>query len=517
MRQSKSLTSPLTTFALSPLTAAVLLLVAVGVVLSLPAAAQGQHAVAVEAPYTFGDWASAQGYEPGDPLPQTVRCAYSSPSITDLDGIGDYDWNDTPSTFLILSFNNISTIESGAFSGLTNLAAMDMRNNDIGSIESGDFNGLPELTSLLLDNNSISSIESSAFSELTNLTVLRLGSNNFSSIEAGDFNGLANLTELWLHNNSISSIESGAFSRLTKMYHLSLNHNSISSLESNAFNGLANLGSLDLSYNQISSLESDDFSGLTNLVAINLSFNQISSLESDDFSRLTNLTSLTLNSNKLSSIESGAFSGLTNLTSLVLSNNQISNIESGAFSELPNLARLSLDGNFGLTQLNLEEADLSHLVYLSVSATSISSVSLRNAVLNQTSLEILFHPNYPSLAGLPGITEFDLSGVDFSQITDLSPIGVMDDITDLWMLDVANIDAVELDALLDELSAMEDPAAEGVLYLTQADYDALNADGGGLLAIWDAESGHHVQIVPEPATMTLLALGGLAILRKRRK
>jgi hypothetical protein len=170
-----------------------------------------------------------------------------------------------------------------------------------------------------------------------------------------------------------------------------------------------------------------------------------------------------------------------------------------------------------MTHLNLEGADLSNIIHVDVTHLNVTSVSLRNTVLNQTSLARLFSPNYPSIAKLNGVTEFDLSGVDFSQITDLSPLDVMDEVTDLLLLDVANMDAMQLDTLLDELSAMEDTATEGVLYLTQADYDAFNAASGGLLAIWNAESGHHVQIVPEPATMTLLTIGGLVILRKRRK
>ena len=33
---------------------------------------------------------------------------------------------------------------------------------------------------------------------------------------------------------------------------------------------------------------------------------------------------------------------------------------------------------------------------------------------------------------------------------------------------------------------------EGILYMTQSNFDTFNAAGGGLLAAWDAELGHHV-------------------------
>ena len=91
----------------------------------------------------------------------------------------------------------------------------------------------------------------------------------------------------------------------------------------------------------------------------------------------------------------------------------------------------------------------------------------------------------------------------------------MDSLTDLWLVDVKNLDAGALDVLLDNLAAMQDPDVEGTLYLTQADYDAFNAAGGGKLAAWDAEPGHHVEIVPEPAALVLV-IGVLAVFGVRR-
>ena len=168
--------------------------------------------------YTFGDWASDNGYSPGDVMPERGgRQRFLA--IDSLDGIGEFDWTTTPTTELYLDDNQISSIESGDFSGLTNLTRLDLDSNQISSIESGDFSGLTNLTALnlcrqpaiehrigrlqrtdesddTLDlyDNQISSIESGAFSGLTNLTTLYLDSNQISSIESGDFSGLTNLT-----------------------------------------------------------------------------------------------------------------------------------------------------------------------------------------------------------------------------------------------------------------------------------------------------------------------------------
>ena len=79
------------------------------------------------------------------------------------------------------------------------------------------------------------------------------------------------------------------------------------------------------------------------------------------------------------------------------------------------------------------------------------------------------------------------------------------------------MDATALDVLLDNLETIEGADTEGVLYMTQANFDAFNAAAGGLLAAWDAESGHHVAfVIPEPSTL-LLALIALGVVGGWRK
>ena len=52
--------------------------------------------------YTFGDWASDEGYNPDAVMPGTVWANNSSPAIDSLDGINEFDWNTTPTTKLVL-------------------------------------------------------------------------------------------------------------------------------------------------------------------------------------------------------------------------------------------------------------------------------------------------------------------------------------------------------------------------------------------------------------------------------
>jgi uncharacterized protein YjbI with pentapeptide repeats len=351
---------------------------------------------------------------------------------------------------------------------------------------------------LSMQHNQISSIEPDTFGKLTNLTRLDLRGNQISSIEPGTFGGLTNLTRLHLWHNQISSIDGGDFSGLTNLTRLHLRENQISNIESEAFIGLRSLSWLELSGNQISSIEPGTFGGLTSLTAIELQYNQ------------------------LSSIESGVFSGLTNLNVLRLSGNQLSSIEAGTFSGLASLTELHLGNNVDLTELNLADADFSNLDTFDVDDNvHITIVSLKNAVLNQTSLAALLDGGRaPSLIGmgeLDGIAEMDFSGVDFADMTDLVPLYVMDDLTDLWLVDTLNLDATALDALLDNLEIIEGTDTEGIVHMTAADFDAFNTAGGGLLAAWDAEPGHHVAfVIPEPSTLLicLVALGVVGGWRK---
>jgi hypothetical protein len=72
---------------------------------------------------------------------------------------------------------------------------------------------------------------------------------------------------------------------------------------------------------------------------------------------------------------------------------------------------------------------------------------------------------------------------------------------------------------LNNLATIQNPSIEGTLYLTQADFDAFNTAGHGKLALWDAEPGHHVEIVPEPGSLVLLAgmaVMGMVYLRRRK-
>ena len=97
-----------------------------------------------------------------------------------------------------------------------------LRSKGITSLKAGDFSGLSNLANLDLSDNSISNI--SVLSGLTKLTELNLSDNSISNISV--LSGLTKLTTLYLERNVISSVS--VLERLTKLTNLYLESNPIS-------------------------------------------------------------------------------------------------------------------------------------------------------------------------------------------------------------------------------------------------------------------------------------------------
>lgn len=253
---------------------------------------------------------------------------FNSEKITDITGL-NYAKN---LTILNLSLNEITSIKSRDFRGMTSLTTIQLGYNDITSIESGAFSGLNSLINLVIDGNKITSIESGLFSGLTKLILLYLSDNDITSIKSSDFSDLISLITLDISSNKISNIESDAFSGLNSLTFLNLDINDIVSIERGVFNGLTSLDFLGLRNNHISSIESIDFSGLISPTNLNLSGNDITSIEIGSFSGLSSLESLDLRVNDITTIENRTFDGLSSLSKLSIDFNGLTDVS--PFKEL---------------------------------------------------------------------------------------------------------------------------------------------------------------------------------------
>ena len=202
-------------------------------------------------------------------------------------------------TMLNLDSNAITSIVNGAFTGLTNLTELVLSRNQITTLDAGVFLDLQSLQMLQLHRNSITSIVKGAFTGLTNLKTLHLSRNHITTLDAGVFLDLQSLQMLQLHTNSITSIVNGAFTGLTNLITLSLSSNYITTLDAGMFLGLQSLQTLYLRRNSIASIVKGAFEGLFNLTQLFLDDNDITYIAHEAFVGLHGLSFLSLPGNNL--------------------------------------------------------------------------------------------------------------------------------------------------------------------------------------------------------------------------
>ncbi|KAH0502448.1 Leucine-rich repeats and immunoglobulin-like domains protein 1, partial [Microtus ochrogaster] len=249
---------------------------------------------------------------------------------------------------LDLSLNNITEIRSSCFPNGLRIRELNLASNRISSLESGAFDGLSRsLLTLRLSKNRITQLPVKAF-KLPRLTQLDLNRNRIRLIEGLTFQGLDSLEVLKLQRNNISKLTDGAFWGLSKMHVLHLEYNSLVEVNSGSLYGLTALHQLHLSNNSISRIQRDGWSFCQKLHELVLSFNNLTRLDEESLAELSSLSILRLSHNAISHIAEGAFKGLKSLRVLDLDHNEISGtIEdtSGAFMGLDNLSKLNLGEN----------------------------------------------------------------------------------------------------------------------------------------------------------------------------
>ncbi|CAH1253777.1 IGFALS [Branchiostoma lanceolatum] len=242
-------------------------------------------------------WFLVQLTSPAASCPDLCSCSGADVSCDNrgLTSIPDNIPNTT--TYLDLDDNAIQTMKNSAFIDLPNLSYLE--GNDITTFDSGTFSGLSSLSILDLHNNDIVTIASGAFGGLGNLWTLNLDDNNVDNIDNGTFIGLSRLRNLYLRNNGISNIINGAFKGLSRLYVLFLSNNTITNINSDIFTGLFNIQHLNLDFNPIANINGSSFSGLVNLQHLFLENSGIRHIGTKTFSNLLNLRTLYLDENPL--------------------------------------------------------------------------------------------------------------------------------------------------------------------------------------------------------------------------
>jgi len=180
-------------------------------------------------------------------------------------------------------------------------------------------------------------------------------------------------------------------------------------------------------------------------------------------------------------------------------------------SGLTNLERLHLYNN-QIATMDLSGSNLSSLSYFDIEDNPLTNVLLVNATLSQSVFDVLMDGGssiYAGIAELSDVLSLDMSGVDFVGISDLSTMYTMYDLETLLLANASDLDGGNVVTLTDELNLLNWLDVTGL-------WDAFDAGAQSSLNAWDAVEGNTL-VTPEPATLSLLALGGLAILRRRRR
>ena len=225
------------------------------------------------------------------------------------------------------------------------------------TLKSGDFAGMPNIANLDLQRNSLTSLPADIFEGLDAVADLRIGRNELTELPAGIFAGLPNLATLTADGNFFTSIESDWFDgfegggTLTRFEFVG---NDISQIDVDAFEGFTAPGmSFYLSYNKLRTLPVGLFDG-TSPRQITIHFNELESLPPGLFDKMTadgstgsntSMTRLNLNDNNLTTLPSGLLDNLQGLQQLRLHRNQISSLPSGLVDNNPGLYEVRLGHN----------------------------------------------------------------------------------------------------------------------------------------------------------------------------
>ena len=337
---------------------------------------------------------------------------------------------------LWLSENGMQIIHEDAFRGLRNLATLYLDRNSLESLPQKLFLGLSNLKTLLLSFNRLRSLEVDVFQGLGSLSLLNLYGNNLRTLPLGLFSGLYNLKIIYLDENKLVEVPSGLFSELLNMWGIDLGFNELMALPSNVFHGFHKIEYLHIDDNKLVEIPSDIFSGLHKLYELKLGYNKLETLPPNVFSELYNLVYLYLENNELVELPPEIFSRLYNLLGLNLDNNKLATLHINVFHDLHNLNQLLLRNNT-LKVLHPDLFDGLHNLY-DIALENNSLEALPPKVFAELNDIYSLFLSYNSISTLETGTFDDLKNIQFlwlwtNQLTEI-PIGLLSKLSKLRAL-----------------------------------------------------------------------------------
>ena len=297
-----------------------------------------------------------------DRSPQ-VRDAIVSATGLACDAISEFDLMDVSA--LDLSRKEITTLDAGDFTGLSNMVELDLSRNTLGTIPEQAFKDLVNLTKLNLGFTGQTQVPA-AIRGMHSLQDLSLRVNLIQTIHKESFKGLSGLRDLDLVGNQITGLANGFLSDLKSLELISLYQNRLTDVRKEMWEGPLHLYRLDLRQNPLTQIPTDVFASIPSVSQLFLSETQLATVPHEAINGLS-LFWLDLAGNQISDISKLKFSG-DRIWSLELQDNQIQSIPEDFFDGFTSPAcrqanmQLKLGGNpgapFPLT-LSLERVDAS--------------------------------------------------------------------------------------------------------------------------------------------------------------
>ncbi|MDE0295059.1 MAG: M12 family metallo-peptidase [Bryobacterales bacterium] len=213
---------------------------------------------------------------------------------------------------------------------LMDVTALDLSRKEITTLDAGDFTGLSNMVDLDLSRNTLGTIPEQAFKDLVNLTKLNLGYTGQTQVPAA-IRGMRSLQDLSLRVNSIQTIHKESFKGLSGLRDLDLVGNQITSLADGFLSDLKSLEYLHLLENRLTDLRKEMWEGPLHLVRLDLGRNPLAQIPADVFASIPSVSQIVLRETQLTTVPHEAINGLS-IFWLNLADNQISDLSKLEFS-----------------------------------------------------------------------------------------------------------------------------------------------------------------------------------------
>lgn len=172
--------------------------------------------------------------------------------------------------------NELMKFPNELCAGIPNLLRIHLSHQEIRRLSPASFSGItPRLASLLLTYSNLSYIESHSFAIFRHLTWLELSNNKMEILHSDMFDGLDNLEFLTMAHNRLYEIGHATFSGLNRLEYIDLKDNYLESLHDGIFNDTVNLNRLEIQGNPMKIVHGSWFERLDNLSIMHLGFNEV--------------------------------------------------------------------------------------------------------------------------------------------------------------------------------------------------------------------------------------------------